>query len=180
MARMAGCPRQSYSTAGDEDAPRPRGLRYSRGVLGRRQVGLSGAIALFALGGVLGVGCHRASGASRPGDAGALADAHDGAPAFTFDRKAFPRLLNPVGTETIEFYAGSGDGCRRTKTPHPEQVPDLTGAEVVPCPDALRDPAWNACPFGSMFMSGDQKKCSCVVGGGSPHATDVACPTPAK
>jgi len=108
------------------------------------------------------------------------ADAHDGAPAFTFDRKPFPRLLNPTGTETTQYYAGSGDGCRKAKTLHPEQVPDLAGAEVVPCPDALRDPAWNACPFGSLFASSDSKKCACVTGGPSPRATDVPCPEPIK
>ncbi len=149
-------------------------------MLAPRPFDLARALALLALGGLLAAGCHRASGSAGPSDAAAGADAHDGAPAFTFDRKPFPRLLNPTGTETTQYYAGSGDGCRKAKTLHPEQVPDLAGAEVVPCPDALRDPAWNACPFGSLFASSDSKKCACVTGGPSPRATDVPCPEPIK
>jgi len=107
-------------------------------------------------------------------DAGldAAPDAH----VVTVDRKAFPKVLNPPGPEGALFYAGSGEGCHRAKTPRPEQVPDLRGLEAIPCPDALRDPAWNRCVDGVLFASADGKKCLCVTGGPNGVGVEVPCP----
>jgi len=119
---------------------------------------------------------HGAPGVSGDGGVDAQADA----PHVTVDRKAYPRVLNPPGPEGTLFFAGSGEGCHRTKAPHPEQVPDLNAAELTSCPDALRDPAWNRCPEGTMFASGDAKKCLCVTGGAVPRASEVPCPETVK
>jgi hypothetical protein len=119
-------------------------------------------------------GCHHGSASPGPGDAQAEA----AGPAVTVDRKAYPKLLNPPGPEGTLFFAGSGEGCHRMKVPHPEQVPDLNASEPAACPDALRDPAWNACAGGAMFGSTDGQKCLCVTGAPTPRATPVGCPAP--
>ncbi len=110
----------------------------------------------------------------------AQADAHNDAATITVDRKAYPRILNPAGPDSTLFFAGSGEGCHKAKVPHPEQIPDLGSAEAVPCPDILRDPAWNRCVGGSLFSSSDQKKCLCVTGDPAPRALEVPCPEPVK
>ena len=125
-------------------------------------------------------GCHRGSGSGSSAGDGGASDAQADAPHVNVDRKAYPRVLNPPGPEGTIFFAGSGEGCHRTKAPHPEQVPDLNAAELSPCPDALRDPAWNRCAGGSMFASSDAKKCLCVTGGAAPQATEVPCPDAVK
>ena len=107
-------------------------------------------------------------------------DAARDASVVTVDRKAFPRVLNPPGPEGTLFYAGSGDGCHRAKTPRPEQVPDLAGLEAVACPDALRDPAWNRCVGGVLFASQDSKKCLCATGGPNALGVEVPCPEVVK
>jgi len=126
--------------------------------------------------------CHHGSSGAA-GIADAQADARGDAstvPALTVDRKTYPRVQNPTGPDGTLFFTGSGEGCHIAKAPHPEQVPDLNAAETVPCPDALRDPAWNACAGGTMFSSMDQKKCLCASGGSAPQATVVPCPVVAK
>jgi hypothetical protein len=125
-------------------------------------------------------GCHHGSlNATDAGDGGAV-DAQGDAPHVNVDRKLYSRVLNPPGPEGTLFFAGSGEGCHRAKAPHPEQVPDLNAAELAPCPDALRDPAWNRCPEGTMFATVDLKKCLCVTGGATPQANEVPCPEAVK
>jgi hypothetical protein len=97
-------------------------------------------------------------------------------PTVDVDRKAYPRVLNPVGPEGALFYAGWGEGCHLAKTARPEQIPDLNATEPTSCPSLLRDPAWNRCEGGAMFASADGKKCLCATGGAKPAALEVPCP----